>query len=218
MLLNIIVLGFPGGMLVVKNLPANAGDTRAVVSIPGSGRFFGGGHGNPLKHYCLENPMDRGAWWAAVHRVAKSWAWLKWLSTIIILWFIHIVVGINNSLFIAENHFIVWMYQSLCIHLSLWGHLDCFQFSAIKRKLLWISAYQSLYEYMVSFLLGKYLGVECIGHMARICLNFLGADSFLKCLYHITFPSGLCEFQFLYILATLDMANILTFLTILRGM
>ena len=46
-------------------------------SIPGWGRFPGGGHGNPLQHSCLENPMDRGAWWATVHRVAKSQTGLK---------------------------------------------------------------------------------------------------------------------------------------------
>jgi len=40
--------------------------------IPGSGRSPGGGHGNPLQDYCLENPMDKGAWWATVHRDAKS--------------------------------------------------------------------------------------------------------------------------------------------------
>ena len=51
-------------VLVVKNLPANAGDVRDVGSIPGLGRFPGGGHGNPLQNSCLENPMDRGAWWA----------------------------------------------------------------------------------------------------------------------------------------------------------
>ena len=50
--------------LVVKNLPANAGD---VGLIPGLGRLPGGGHGNPLQYACLENPMDRGAWWATVH-------------------------------------------------------------------------------------------------------------------------------------------------------
>ena len=50
--------------LVAKNLPANAGDTG---SIPGSGRSPGGGHGNLLQYSCLENPMDRGAWQAAVH-------------------------------------------------------------------------------------------------------------------------------------------------------
>ena len=49
-------------VLVVKNLPANAGDFRDVGSIPGLGRSPGGGHDNPLQHSCLENPMDRGAW------------------------------------------------------------------------------------------------------------------------------------------------------------
>jgi len=58
--------------LVVKNLPANAGDTRAKGSIPGSGRSPGIGNGNPLQYSCLENSMDRGAWQATVHGVAKS--------------------------------------------------------------------------------------------------------------------------------------------------
>ena len=57
---------------MVKNLPANAGDLRDVDSISGSGRTPRGGHGNPLLYSCLENPMDRGAWQAAVHGVAKS--------------------------------------------------------------------------------------------------------------------------------------------------
>ena len=48
--------------LVVKNLPANAGDVIDAGSIPGLGRSPGGGHGNPLQYSCLENPMDRGAW------------------------------------------------------------------------------------------------------------------------------------------------------------
>ena len=54
-------------MLIVKNLPANAGDVRDAVLIPGLKRFPGGGNGNPLEHSCLENPTDRGAWWATVH-------------------------------------------------------------------------------------------------------------------------------------------------------
>ena len=54
---------------MVKNPPANAGD---AVSIPGLGRFPGGGHGNPLRYSCLENPMDRGAWWVTDHGVAES--------------------------------------------------------------------------------------------------------------------------------------------------
>ena len=58
---------------VVKNLPAEARDTRDDGSIPGSwGRSPGGRRGNPLQYSCLENPMDRGAWWAIIHRVAKS--------------------------------------------------------------------------------------------------------------------------------------------------
>ena len=59
-------------VLVVKNLPANAGDPRGLGSIPGSGRSPGEGHGSPLQYSCLENPMDRRAWWATVHGVTKS--------------------------------------------------------------------------------------------------------------------------------------------------
>ena len=58
--------------LVVTNLPANAGEVRDSSLIPRSGRSPGGGHGNPLQNPCLENLMDRGAWRAAVHRVAES--------------------------------------------------------------------------------------------------------------------------------------------------
>ena len=64
-------MGLPGA-LAVKNPSANAGDIRVTGSIPGLGRSPGGGHGNPLQYSCLENPMDRGAWWVIVHRVAKS--------------------------------------------------------------------------------------------------------------------------------------------------
>ena len=63
--------GFPGGASG-KNLPASAGDVRDAGSVPGSGRSPGGEHGNPLQYSCLENPTDRGAWWATVHKVAKS--------------------------------------------------------------------------------------------------------------------------------------------------
>ena len=58
--------------LVVKNLPTNAGDLRDVGSIPGWGRFPGGGHGNPLQYSCLQNPMDREAWRNTVHGIAQS--------------------------------------------------------------------------------------------------------------------------------------------------
>ena len=65
---NRVPVLFPG-VSVVKNLPANAGD---VDSIPGLGRFPGEGNGIPLHYSCLGNSMDRGAWWATVHGVAKS--------------------------------------------------------------------------------------------------------------------------------------------------
>ena len=58
--------------LVVRNLPANAGDIRDAGLLPGSGRSPGGGHGHPLQYSCLEKPMDRGAWQVTVHGVAQS--------------------------------------------------------------------------------------------------------------------------------------------------
>ena len=59
-------------VLVVKNLSANAGDLRDVGSIPGYGRSPGGGNGNPLQYSCLGNPMERRAWRAIVHKIAKG--------------------------------------------------------------------------------------------------------------------------------------------------
>ena len=70
-LLKFTQLGLPGGR-VVKNLPANAGDTGDMSSISGSGRFPGVRNGNPLQCSCLENSMDRGAWQAPVNEVSKS--------------------------------------------------------------------------------------------------------------------------------------------------
>ena len=67
--------------LVVKNLPANAGDIRDASSIPGLGRTPGEENGNPLQYSCLENSMDRGAWQATIHVVTKSRTPLEWLST-----------------------------------------------------------------------------------------------------------------------------------------
>ena len=72
--------GMRGGMvneasqvaLLVKNPPSNAGGVKDSGSIPGSGRSPGGGHGNPLRYSCLENPMDRGAWRAMAQGVTKS--------------------------------------------------------------------------------------------------------------------------------------------------
>ena len=68
--------GFPGGT-VVKNMPANAGDTRDMGSMPGSGRFPGGGNGTLLQYSSQGNPMDRGTWRATVHGTTKSQARLS---------------------------------------------------------------------------------------------------------------------------------------------
>ena len=64
-------------VLMVKNLPTNAGDTREMGLVSGSGISPGGGRDNPHQYSCLENPMDRGAWQATVHRVTKSRIRLK---------------------------------------------------------------------------------------------------------------------------------------------
>ena len=66
--------------LVIKNPPANAGDVRDAHSIPGLRRSPGEGNGNPLQYSCLENPTDRGAWWAPVHRVSQNGTRLKQLA------------------------------------------------------------------------------------------------------------------------------------------
>ena len=84
-MLNNVCQGASQVALVVKNPPANARDVRDAgliprlgrSSIPGSVRSPGGGHGNPLQYSCLENPIDRGAWQAAVHRVSPSQTQLK---------------------------------------------------------------------------------------------------------------------------------------------
>ena len=68
---------FPGG----SDCKASAYDVGDLGSIPGSGRYPGEGNGNPLQYSCLENPRDRGAWWAVVYGVAQSWIRLKRLSS-----------------------------------------------------------------------------------------------------------------------------------------
>ena len=66
------LLRAPQVILVVKNLPANAGDLTDTCLIPETGRFLGGEHVNPLQYSCLENPMDRRDWQATVHTVTKT--------------------------------------------------------------------------------------------------------------------------------------------------
>ena len=66
---------------MVKNLPVDTGDTRAAGSTPWLGKYLGEGNGNPLQYSCLENPLDKGAWRATVHEVAKESDTTEQLST-----------------------------------------------------------------------------------------------------------------------------------------
>ena len=70
-MMNHVNKGFPGGM-VVKNPPANEGQARNMGSIPGWGISLGVGNGKPLQDSCLENSMDRGAWWATAYGITKT--------------------------------------------------------------------------------------------------------------------------------------------------
>ena len=102
-------------VLIVKNLPANAGDIRDACSIPGLGRSPGEGNGNPLQYSCLENPMDRGAWWATDCGVTKSQIQLKQLSMhtqCLIIWIIPLLicVFIHQTL----HYFFFFFYHKCC--------------------------------------------------------------------------------------------------------
>ena len=111
-------------VLVIRNLPANAGDLRDMSLISGSGRSCRGGHGNPLQFSCLENPMDRGAWRAIVYKIAKSW---RRLSTNTFHWgprksqLINIVIEIDFLKTLEHFHTIIYIFfngrQKLHVHL-----------------------------------------------------------------------------------------------------
>ena len=83
--------------LVVKNLPASAGDVRDLCLIPGLGRSPRGGHSNLLQYSCLENPMDRGAWRAIGHGASKSRTQLKWLACPHAYYIIFICIPLSES-------------------------------------------------------------------------------------------------------------------------
>ena len=97
--------------LVVRNLAANAWDVRDVALIPGLERSPGGGYGNTPQYSCLENPMDRGAWRATLHRVAKSGTQLKQLSTYYFNW------QNNVECFSPTKKFKIL--KSVCMHAKL---------------------------------------------------------------------------------------------------
>ena len=76
-ILGSALLTFGAGYWVAGDFPRHPRLFNSMRSTPGLGRSPGGGNGNPLQHSCLENPMDRGAWWATVHVVTKSWTQLS---------------------------------------------------------------------------------------------------------------------------------------------
>ena len=84
-------VGFPGGS-VGKESSCNAGDTGDMSSVPRSERSSGEGHGNPLQHSCLENPMGSGAWRATVYRVTKRHNWSNWAKTICLILIVYTLI------------------------------------------------------------------------------------------------------------------------------
>ena len=95
---------------MVKNLSDNSGDIRDAGSIPGLGRCPGGGHGNPLQYSCLENPMDRGAWQATVHGIAKRHNWGDLAST-------HTAIGFLEGEWQSKNKESEHLCESCCIQI-----------------------------------------------------------------------------------------------------
>ena len=125
-------------VLLVKNLPANAGDIRDVGLIPGLGRSPGEGHGNPLQYSCLENPMDRGAWWATVHRVAKSWTWLKRLN-------MHIVTKLKNYCLRETNQASISETKKICHNFNL-PFFHCVSLNNFILSYCWLCGLSSFYS------------------------------------------------------------------------
>ena len=111
--------GFPGAS-VVKDLPANAGEAGDLGSIPGWGRSPGGGNGNPLQYSCLGNPMDRGARWATVHKVTKSWTWLHKHT--------HTQLSVSLSLLSLISRLLHWQVKKVFLP---WSSYNCVPFTVI---------------------------------------------------------------------------------------
>ena len=142
-------LGASQVALVVKNPPASAG----VGSSPGLGRSPGGGHGNPLQYSYLENPMDRGARWATIHRIAQGWTWLKRLSMHTCNILLHVYFTFQWSIHQLMGFWVIF---------TLW--------------LLWIMllqtfTYKVLCGHMFTILSGIYPRLELVSHMITLCLT-----------------------------------------------
>ena len=146
-------------MPVVKNLPANAGDTRDVGLIPGLGRSPGKGNGNPLQYSYLENSMGRGTWWASIHGFEKSQTWLS-----------NLACTQPNGL--SSSH--VWMWQldykegwavkNWCFELWCWRRLLRVPWIAMRSNQSILKEINS--EYSLEGLMLK-LKFQFFGHLIR---------------------------------------------------
>ena len=136
--------------LVVKNSPANEGDSRDMDYIAGSERSPGGGHGNTLQYFCLENPMDREAWRAIVHRVLNSQTWLKWLST-------HTCMTVSSSVIVtfvlpllwnrhihSFAHILTFLFFKLISESSLYILLAFYSSYGLQITIMWLAFLLSL--------------------------------------------------------------------------
>ena len=131
-------------VLVVKNPPPSAGDIRDVGSIPGSGRSPGEGNGNPLRYSCLENPMDRGAWWATVHGVARSCTWLSNFAPSICIYvymytyvYMYICICMYVYVYICIYMYIcmyICIRMYVCMYISIYVHIQLTHFAAQQKS------------------------------------------------------------------------------------
>ena len=127
-------------VLVVKNLSANAGHVRDVGSIPGSGRFPGGGHGNPLQYSCLENLMDRAVWQATVHSVVKSRTQLKQLGMHVCMQSIFNFLRNHQTAF--HNSCTILHFNHHCMSVSPSPHPQKNLFSGFQSPVIFVSMTQ----------------------------------------------------------------------------
>ena len=134
--LYIYTYGFPGGTIGKETPLPNIGDLWDTGLIPGLGISHGGWHSNPLQYSCLENPMDRGAWQAAVHRVAQSQTQLKWLST-----HVRVYIYIYMCIYIHTHIYIIYLLATIASPLTpsisgqSWASMFLYQLIALDLKM-----------------------------------------------------------------------------------